>query len=305
MSALARSQDLSSAPASAEAPALEALDLSGGAGNAAMATALDAPPDDDTPTLDALRGVRVVGATPPPPSTSSTSELDGDGDLIVGTSTDADSAALDNHSYTQRLLELQQQHPELSIDELMRMVNAENVNGTGSAIGETAGAADSEATTGKKVGVFIGNSQYDTMGNLPGAATDAAAMASTWGGQGYEARELANLGGEALKGAFNDGATNLGDGDELILYYAGHGLSEGLLGVDYQPGTTTGLAPMAAVSGAARAAESAGVKTRLIVDACESGALVEGMVAEDAAAPAAPELTPAEAPPPLESAPAI
>ena len=69
----------------------------------------------------------------------------------------------------------------------------------------------------------------------------------------------------------------LKEGDELAIVYTGHGISQGLNGVDSVMSTksfsTTGVLPHTDIAGEASKAVGGGYHLELIVDACESDAL--------------------------------
>lgn len=155
---------------------------------------------------------------------------------------------------------------------------------------------------GFKVGVYIGNSNYNSpfFSNLDGAKRDAEQMKSTMEGYNYSslpiqkdktASELDSILSLGVQNAKTFGA------DALLLYYAGHGMPEGLVGVNAQEegvvfdsenqdegdaergfNLSPGLTDVEAYSKVMQhlsASVANGVHTTLIVDACHSGAGTE------------------------------
>jgi hypothetical protein len=164
-----------------------------------------------------------------------------------------------------------------------------------------------------KLAVYIGNNNYKNnppdgpFPVLPGAKADAERMKATMEGHGYASVSLQ----EDVNASFLDSIFNIGvrqakayDADAIMLYYAGHGLPEGLVGVESnykekkaentegkkaegggRGGKVTGgpitldgggpqftdIEPYSKVMKHLGASVGYGVHTSLIVDACHSG----------------------------------
>jgi len=211
----------------------------------------------DTPMLDAVAG---QGGSEPPPEGSS----------LVVHSAGENEAAADGQSYTQDLLADAQDNPDVDIDDLAR--GRSDQQGHSHADHAQTGKKD-VADNGKKAAVYVGNATYSKVPVLPGAARDAAGMHGTWSGKGYQGGLVKDQTGDGISGAFQGALKGLGPGDRALVYYAGHGTEQGLLGVDYdpfQPGAD--LAPHALVQGLVQQAEARGFHLTAILDACQSGA---------------------------------
>jgi hypothetical protein len=167
---------------------------------------------------------------------------------------------------------------------------------------------------GRKVGVFIGNSRYQhtpPWDPLAGAKRDAENMKAVMGEHGYKTASLfKDKTGIGLEAVFQTATKWVQSGDALLLYYAGHGLPEGLIGVNSnfkEDAENTAGSGGGAARGFKRQEDAAemeageapdfpeltavfpytkvlstleknvakGVHTTLIVDACHSGAAAE------------------------------
>lgn len=209
--------------------------------------------------------------------------LQGDGDLLFASSTNASINALDNGSYTQKLLAAQAAHPEWTLAEAVQFVNSQGVNGTGSELAMTDDArAEMGAGAGWKGALIIGNQAYRNFPTLPGAARDATGMASTYEGKGYDLDHQTDRTGADLTEDLRTAGVGLGEGDEFLIYYAGHAYEKGLVGIDGTSDAKNGMVPNAEVLGAANRLKAAGVKTEVVLDACKTGSAVDQLVERDA-----------------------
>jgi hypothetical protein len=212
------------------------------------------------------------------------STLAGDGDLLLASATDEKNFAKDGNSYTKAMLAVQKEHPDWPLAQVVREVQSRDVNGLGSELAITNEARlENGEGVGFKGALIIGNGAYTKLPTLPGAAADATAMAGSYGGKGYEIDHQTDLTASAMSAELGMAGVGLGEGDEFLIYYAGHAYSKGLLGVD---GTNKGenSVPYGRMLGAANRMRGAGVKTEVVLDACQTGAAVDQAVADDAAA---------------------
>jgi hypothetical protein len=124
--------------------------------------------------------------------------------------------------------------------------------------------------------VVIGNAAYrGNLNPLPGAQRDASLMASRYEGRGYAVSHLEDLSTVETERAIRGVGESARSGDELAIYFAGHGVGGDLTGVDsvIGGGQVRPRVPAAVPSGALGKALSAGAKLELVLDACESGPL--------------------------------
>jgi hypothetical protein len=84
----------------------------------------------------------------------------------------------------------------------------------------------------KRVALVVGNSHYDNAPLLPNPANDAAAIAATLNGAGFDIVESKlDLGSVEMRRALREFADQARDADVAVVYYAGHGIE--MDGTDY------------------------------------------------------------------------
>ncbi len=130
--------------------------------------------------------------------------------------------------------------------------------------------------------LVVGNADYRSkdLGDLPGARRDADAMAARYADRGYAVQRVSDLDAAGLSRALQALSDGLGPQQEAAFYYAGHGGSMGLIGVDSDissNGMPTAWTPASALSGAVGAALSRGAKLEVVTDACGSGFMAAGI----------------------------
>ena len=75
----------------------------------------------------------------------------------------------------------------------------------------------------KRVALVVGNSHYDNAPLLPNPANDAAAIAATLNGAGFDVVESKlDLGSVDMRRALREFADQARDADVAVVYYAGH-----------------------------------------------------------------------------------
>jgi hypothetical protein len=132
------------------------------------------------------------------------------------------------------------------------------------------------APLNRRHALVIGNAGYrSNLKPLPGAKRDAALMAGRFEARGYGVSHLEDLDTAATTSAIRAVGASAQKGDELAIYFAGHGVDGDLTGVDarIQAGAISPRVPASVASGALGAALSSGATLELIIDACESGPL--------------------------------
>jgi len=149
----------------------------------------------------------------------------------------------------------------------------------------TLGISAGATGTPTRRAVVVGNGRYDqsaTMGssvlplrgrNIATAVSDAAAMASTLQGRGYNVGPFHqdNQTAAQIGALLQAGIAGLGAGDELVFYYHGHGTMEGLIGQD---GSVYMPAQMAALRSTARGAQ---VDLTLVLEGCHTGVFADAI----------------------------
>lgn len=211
----------------------------------------------------------------------------GSGSLVNAISRSGDTN--DQLSLTQAFLHQKATRPGLSDDMLWELALQYDVN-PGGEITELRGT-DEPSVGGEKKAYVVGNSDYTDkdVPDLPGAKRDATAMASHYKGKGYKVFKVEDVTADKLKFGI-EVFGKLKEGDEGVLYYAGHGLSYGLAGVDYD-GTTKAVVRNSVVSAATSKALGAGATLDVVMDACRSGGLQDQMESEFKATATSEELS--------------
>ncbi len=139
----------------------------------------------------------------------------------------------------------------------------------------------------KRKAIVVGNSDYidkDPPANssvlftdLPGAKADAAAMAADLAQRGFDVEQRENLKAADLRKAMIGRGQGLKEGDELAIVYTGHGIGQGLNGVDSVMSKTTfaptGVLPHTDLATEASKAVGGGYHLEMVIDACESDTL--------------------------------
>jgi hypothetical protein len=86
---------------------------------------------------------------------------------------------------------------------------------------------------GKKLGVYVGNNNYVNFLSLSGAKADAEKMKGTMEGHDYETLDhQEDKNAQEMDAIYSGGINKAKSGDALLLYYAGHGVQEGMVGVE-------------------------------------------------------------------------
>src|SRR4051794_30011004 len=81
------------------------------------------------------------------------------------------------------------------------------------------------ASATKRVALVVGNSIYKNAPLLPNPANDAAAIAATLKGAGFDLVDVkSNLPSLEMRRALRDFADQARDADVAVVYYAGHGI---------------------------------------------------------------------------------
>jgi len=191
------------------------------------------------------------------------------GSATIVTSVPDNQGAVDNQSMTQSYVQAFIADPNATDKDLWRSAVQNDPNSGGDVFSVEGGGEHS----GENRALIIGNSQYEHMNDLDGARRDAAAMAGRYTSS-HEVTHEVDLKTAELSSAVRSAQAGLTSGDELLIYYAGHGISEGLLGTEAtEDNPTASTMGYSELSSAASAAISGGWHTTIISDACESGAL--------------------------------
>ena len=152
---------------------------------------------------------------------------------------------------------------------------------------------------GAKRAVVVGNSDYKRKTYLPlakaaaekagdkrdeflvadlgGAGRDAKTVAGIYKGLGFDVIEHSDQESSSLNKTLQGAEEGLVEGDELLIYYAGHGTTTGLIGAEANRLVTKNndwgpsVVPFAAALDAVIAAKMGNFHVTVVLDACNSG----------------------------------
>ena len=147
----------------------------------------------------------------------------------------------------------------------------------GGAVGEV---GDTHApVTGDKTAVLVGNSDYvdPRMNDLPSVPADVAGMGGYYSSQGFRARTALDQSSSGMAAAFTAGLASAKEGDHVVLFYAGHGSTQGLQGVEARPFAKNDVLSYGAVTAAAQVAVQRGFQLTMVLDSCNSDVAQEQM----------------------------
>jgi uncharacterized caspase-like protein len=161
------------------------------------------------------------------------------------------------------------------------------------ALAATAAAAPVEDYAGIDFGRYhalvIGNNDYQHLRDLRSAVGDAESVAAVLGGRyGFRTRLLTNANRYAILSALNDLREQLTAEDNLLIYYAGHGVLDEVnnrgnwLPVDAEAESSANWIPTTAVTDILNIMKARQVL--VVVDSCYAGALTRSSVARLATA---------------------
>lgn len=195
----------------------------------------------------------------------------------------SDESASDD-LFTPALVAALQANPKLSIDEVLWQL-AVAPPGEGKSgewqhpsivqYGRMAPGA-SDRQDHKKVAVLVGNQKYQNISKLYTPIAEAGAMQGALASRGYQASvhtdrtsaDMASLWGSMV------GAAN--PGDDLVAFYGGHGMPEGLIGVNHgDPPAAPDIFTNGQVFGVVSSATGKGAHIRFVMDSCHAGTAIE------------------------------
>lgn len=119
--------------------------------------------------------------------------------------------------------------------------------------------------------LVIANRAYLHTTPLRGAERDGQDMAAALTAQGADVEHLQDVDGATLSSRVRTAGAGVQPGQELTVYFAGHGTVPGAHGVDARAGQ--GVAPWSDFLAPVQAALSGGFRATVITDACRSGVL--------------------------------
>jgi hypothetical protein len=156
---------------------------------------------------------------------------DPEGSSTVVGSTGASEVAADQGSFSEELAEEEGNDLEGSLEERAGKAHFSSQHPSLAQLG-----IKPKEIKGNKLALYVGNSNYKNTppwDDLPGAQEDTSQMQAAMQGHGYKTlATFTNMKSGGISTIFRTGITKAKAGDALLLYYAGHGVPEGLAGID-------------------------------------------------------------------------
>lgn len=184
-----------------------------------------------------------------------------------------------NACLTPALVRLLDEHPQASVEQVLEVLGvARFESDTDGMSGNNTSMAQSEGTAsedGEKIALLVANQHYTYLDDLPEVEGETAGLASSLESRGYGTDIQEDQGGGGMSSVYEGVAAAANPGDELVFYYAGHGIPEGLCGVENVDGSD--VYPHAALQGMVSSATSRGVNLRVILDCCHAGNFTNAM----------------------------
>jgi len=207
----------------------------------------------------------------------------------VVASTAESERALDG-AFTPALLAALQAQPGASIDQVLHQVSASALawgpGGSGlqhPTIVQYGRIAPHGARSGggSKQAVLIANQDYQHLGDLPAPRVEAEAMQRELAARGYRADVHHDRSAADMAALWDSMVGSAERGDELVAYYGGHGVPEGLAGIHHgHPPLPPDLFHRAQVTGVVSAATGKGAQIRFVMDSCYSGSVTQAVLEE-------------------------
>ena len=128
--------------------------------------------------------------------------------------------------------------------------------------------------SGEKRAVVIGNSDYPHQNNLPKVKKDVPQMSSALEMQNYNTDSHINQNSDDMRVLWGELVNQSNEGDQIAIYFSGHGLEEGVLGIE-DSYSNDDIFTKGEFNSLIQTATGKGVKIDIIVDACHSGSIAE------------------------------
>ncbi len=136
--------------------------------------------------------------------------------------------------------------------------------------------------SGRKRAALVANQNYVAVSGLKTPAEEAMKFQDQLRSRGFEVQTAADATAEQMREEYEALVDGAGPDDEVVGYFSGHGLPQGLVGILYGqlPGD---ILPNAAISEYVDQAVQRGARMSFILDSCHSGAAVRTVMSEQIA----------------------
>jgi hypothetical protein len=203
---------------------------------------------------------------------------------VVGAAADTEIAM--DGAFTPALLAGLQAHPDMNIDDILRLVAAAPIahqSGSlqhptivqyGQQHAKTA-PQGSKPKAPQKHAVLVANKNYLHMNPLGTPILEAEAMKGELETRGYRADVHTDQRADEMGTLWSSMVGSAKPGDDLVAYYGGHGMPAGLAGIDHdQP---PDIFARSSVAGVVSSATGKGAHIRFIMDSCYAGTAVQAV----------------------------
>lgn len=207
------------------------------------------------------------------------------GTAVVVNGTSYEGGVNDTGSFGQAYLGYKQEHPDWDEVTLLTMASREDINPGGDI--SVARGKNANGRSGRKLAALVGNDHYASYPDLSGAVSDATEMNAQLLSEGYKTATAYDVGAERIRAMFTAVASFAQPGDEVTLYFAGHGIEGGLTGVgctEFYEASDFGplrrfrdIVEADFLGSLAAKAVSGGWHLRIIADCCESGGIADAV----------------------------
>lgn len=215
--------------------------------------------------------------------------------MVVGTTGDLEKA-LDG-AFTPKLVDHLQAEPALSFDDALRRMTEEALvwfrdpshgmqhptileySRTAGRSGGGASGAGAGTKPNQKHAVLIANEDYRHINPLGTPVWEANDMQGQLAARGYHAQVHENKTADEMGSLWNGMVGAAKAGDDVVAYFSGHGMPDGLLGIEHRR-SEPDVFSNAQVSGVVNSATDRGAHIRFVMDSCFSGAVAQSVRSE-------------------------
>ncbi|MED5371012.1 MAG: caspase family protein [Myxococcota bacterium] len=208
-----------------------------------------------------------------------------DGSALVANSSSDEGLTHDSYSLYDAYAGYSEEHPEWSRETRLTMASREDINVGGDVVSAKRRDGGDAPRSGRKFACVIGNSDYKELNKLPEPVKDAKAMQGRWESEGFSVVSFLDVDSSEMTKALEDIPKYAKRGDDIRVYYAGHGVKDyGLAGVNAHSAKVgdlefmDGFTQYGVIGNLASDAVTNGWHLTAIVDACQSAGVATAVL---------------------------
>ncbi len=196
---------------------------------------------------------------------------------VVGAAADTEQAVDD--SFTPTLVRALKKNRKLSVEEVLELVAGKALDHEGHVHHPTAVhyGEDAPGKRSSKTAVLIPNQHYTPLPSLSTPIAEAKQLEGVLDGRGWHVKMHADQTADKMASLWTGMVSTAKPGDELMAYYGGHGLPQGLAGVTISADKPDDVFTNAQVADVVDGATARGASIRFVMDSCHSGAAVQSV----------------------------